>query len=532
MEEVVVFHYHLLAGGVTTVILQSARALLEQTPRIGRIRLVCGSRENADAVLALLDPSLRGGSSRVELEVVPMIGYRDRIGGSARRQDSGARREAAALARTLVERFGGPPWWIHNYHLGKNAVFTEAVLIVADRHPDQRIVLHIHDFPESGRFENLAELRRVVSRPLYPSSRNVRYAVINERDRSALVRSGLPETAVFPLSNPAPPPPPPAIGRREVGDRLARRFAGEFPRFDPGRPMLLYPVRTIRRKNVLEAALLARLLPGGMNLVVTLPGLSAQETAYSSAVESCYRRGLVAGLWGIGSRIEEAGVAFADLAAACDAFVSSSVQEGFGYLFVESKARRKRLIARRLDVLAELEDALTGPEDALYRDLRVPIAPLERRRLAAAYSKRLRAAARLYPSASAERLREEARRLLAGPAVDFSFLPVEAQIETLRRSADERFAREIAGLNASIFRPSQQLPPDRSELIERTFGLARYAVEVRELFGSFERVVAEPADPVSAPSARGSADETGPVHERLLALFADIGHFRLLYDPG
>ena len=52
--------------------------------------------------------------------------------------------------------------------------------------------------------------------------------------------------------------------------------------FDPEKPVFLYPVRAIRRKNIFEAALIAMIAGNGGNLIQTLPGISDQEIKYSN----------------------------------------------------------------------------------------------------------------------------------------------------------------------------------------------------------------------------------------------------------
>ena len=57
----------------------------------------------------------------------------------------------------LQERFGGDNavWWVHNYHLGKNPLFTEALLRLAADPRGPRLVLQPHDFPEAGQIPGI-----------------------------------------------------------------------------------------------------------------------------------------------------------------------------------------------------------------------------------------------------------------------------------------------------------------------------------------------------------------------------------------
>ncbi|HVP18318.1 MAG TPA: hypothetical protein VMU36_04925, partial [Spirochaetia bacterium] len=112
--DLVVFHYHLLPGGVTTVIRQGVEALARFSRRAARVRIVAG-RVPQD------------GQAFPGTEVIcfPDIDYASErsLGGPIWKE------RAQRLADTLREHFGGNDavWWVHNYHLGKNPLFTEAL---------------------------------------------------------------------------------------------------------------------------------------------------------------------------------------------------------------------------------------------------------------------------------------------------------------------------------------------------------------------------------------------------------------------
>ncbi len=509
LRDIVIFHYHVRSGGVTSVILLSIRAIAAELPEVRRIRLVVGEEPDAKLQAVLSSIASAAGAPRVEIETFPELRYT--LPGQAALPDP------ARIARLLTERWGGALWWVHNYHLGKNPPFTQALLSVAGERPEQRILLHIHDLPEAGRFENLKELHRSVTLPLYPALPNVRYAVINEQDRRLLVEAGLPEEVVLLLHNPVSPQSLPEVDSLQVRRRLADRFEHEFPSFDAGKPLLLYPVRTIRRKNVLEAGLLSALSPDASNLIVTLPGISPKELRYSAAVQDSFRRGIVKGLWGIGDRLAEADLDFPALAASADRIVSTSIQEGFGYLFVDSLRWRKPLVARRLDILDGIADLLGSPSVRQYEQLLVPIDASGRAELIAAYDRYIDSVedALIRPDG----LRAALRANLASEAVDFSYLSLEVQIRVLEACADPGVRSELLRMNAELLDGLERMPPpapDLGEAVERRFGFPSYAAALRGVIGSFDRVF-------PPGSARG--DE---VHESLCAASEVRESFRLL----
>ena len=508
-EDIVIFHYHVRSGGVTSVILLSIRAIAAELPEVRRIRLVVGEEPDARLRSVLSSIAAGAGAPRVEIETVPELRYT--LPGQKALPDPDG------LSRLLVERWGGALWWVHNYHLGKNPPFTQALLSVAGERAEQRILFHIHDLPEAGRLENLKELHRSVTLPLYPALPNVRYLVINEQDRRLLVEAGLPGEIVFLLHNPVSSQPLPAVDSRQVRERLAESFGREFPGYSSGSPILLYPVRTIRRKNVLEAGLLSALSPDAPNLVVTLPGISPRELGYSRAIEERFRRGIVKGLWGIGDRLPEAGLDFPALAASADRLVSTSLQEGFGYLFVDSLRWRKPLVARRLDILDGIADLLSSPAVRLYEQLLVPIDPAERAELLAAYDRSIDdvEGALIHPDA----LRAAIRSRLTREAADFSFLPLEAQSRVIEASGDPGVRAELVRMNARLLEGLDRMAAPAAalgEAVERRFGFPSYAAALREILGSFDRV--------SIPAGAQGED----VHRRLCAASEVPENFRLL----
>ena len=304
MRKISIFHYHLKPGGVTDVIRMGAEAVIEHLPEVELLRIVCGAPDDIEEIRTVLNKKAetagRGKAPgfRLEVSICPEIGYSSENG-----QESPP--SPGELAALLKRKFGDSCWWVHNYHLGKNPVFTAALLLTAAEVPTQKILFHIHDFPECARFDNLGRLREAgISNP-YPQTPNVAYALINSRDRRILTDAGLPADRIFLLNNPVGQTPPAAeaadpsvrIGRLGL---LHKHFRRTFPACSPENRTVFYPVRSIRRKNILEAGLICAASEEKVNLVVGLPGVSAQEKNYSSICEQCFREGLIPGNLGLG----------------------------------------------------------------------------------------------------------------------------------------------------------------------------------------------------------------------------------------
>lgn len=534
----VVLHYHLLPGGVTGVIVEGTRALLHQMPEIDRITVVCGRQDNAEAVrgLVLGGSGDRLGPDRFSVEVEPLVDYLGRANPG----------DEAAIRRMLLERYcrNDAVLWVHNYQLGKNPALTRAVVAIAAERPRQRLILQIHDFPECARYENLARLEREVPGTLYPLRTNVRYALINSRDRSLLISAGIPERHAVLLENPveveeSPPLRESALVRpeaAEVRERLFAAFGSRFPAAAPDAPVLLYPVRTIRRKNVLEAGFIAASADAPMNLFVTLPGVSVQERVYSQMVAETFRAGLIPGLWGFGREMEAIGLSFADVVTASDMVVSSSVQEGFGYQFINALTWGRPLLARYLDVLDAVTPIFDGHPHTLYRSVDVPLSSPSIRSLRPylrlRYQEYLDRLGASLPDASITLLGEEVSALVSADTVDFSYLPAQVQYSLLKDLRDPGFRADIWALNSGLFESLGRLlrtpAPPLLERVRERYGAAAYVRAFRALLDSFEHDSLPAASAEDGASTAGAPDSR--VRRNLVAAFSHLQNARLLFE--
>ncbi len=522
MTDLVILHYHFLPGGVSGVVQAAVRALRRYDAGIGRVTL--GAAAFPEQVFA--------GTAGLAAELIPELGYRD--GGDLPSAIVAA--EGRGLAESLLRRFGSEKavWWVHNHHLGRNPVFTQAILEVA-RSGRQPLLLQIHDFPECGRYDSLARLRRSLAAPPYPVGPSVRYALINRRDLAVLREAGVPAGQLYLLENPL------ETGGEQTG--AAGATAAQVKRAlglaDADRPLLLCPVRCIRRKNVLEAALLCRLHSAPADLAVTLPGVSAEERDYSRQVRRAFGRGWVRGVFGAGPRLESKGLGLEDLFRAGDLVLSASVQEGFGYPFLQSLAWGRPLLARELDVLEGMRDLFDGQPAGFYREVRAPLAAGPRRRLREAYRGKLErlAGMGILPAEAAAELGQRLELLCDEPAVEYSFLPAAGQLDLLRAAGRQpRLASELRELNRGPLEAMERLlgegrrlreagQPGCRELAERIdmrFGLRRFAEAFAGICRSFG------GQPAAAGSAAAVPDEAA-IWDRVIRRFATVENVRLLH---
>lgn len=520
-----IFHYHFLTGGVGTVVQQALEVFHSHLPEIRSIELVAGR----------IPEGIRGAISRYngKWTVVPEIDYRDPGKGDKKE----IAEDAGKLARRLLDSFGSDDsiWWVHNYHLGKNAVFTQALLQIIYSGGTQRIIMQIHDFPECGRFQNLRYLLNTLTLDPYPLSPWVRYAVLNQRDRDILVQAGIPAQVVFLLENPVLIDRVPEQ-RSSVRHTLKRVFGKSFPNFDPQAPLLFYPIRTIRRKNAMEAVLLCRLLEFPANILITLPGVSTAEKSYSEVVEKIFADGLCPGLWGIGTALQRENLSFEDLVAGSDLVLSTSVQEGFGYLFINSLLWSLPLLARELDILEGLKGLFAAYPAYFYDRILVPFT--EGSSLRKAYRSKILSLSDLLPEEEKQRLLSSAETLLRDDLVDFSYLPVTEQDRFLRELASSeklgicrrengRILSELKTLLSSsrLHRGRESGWSDNLRFeVQRRFGAAAYAEGFRSLTASFG------THPAPSAESNGGGDPGRSIREAVLKAFLKIEHLRLLYD--
>ena len=450
---VAIVHYHFRKGGVTRVVTSALRSL----EALG-IRVAVLAGEGAS------DPDLEG-----RVTVVPGLGYRDDFALNAvseLEQD---------LRRAAREALGGDPdcWHLHNTSLGKNRVWTACVAAMA--RSGEPMVLQLHDFAEDGRSKNykvlasdLAAAEGGLASSLYPVGPNVLYATLNSRDRSRLVASGLPEDRSRVLPNPA------------------SKWTGGAAPWDTGLVgldrLILYPSRSIRRKNLGEALFWSATLESGAGIGLTLdPENPTARPVYD-------RWKALAERWKAPVRFElgrRADLSFDGLIASADAILTTSVAEGFGLAFLEPWTAGKGLLGRDLPGITQDFQEKGLDLNGLYTALQIPVSWIGLDRLR-------------------DRAREKLVEALAAFGVDWEEAVFEAGFEAWVRDGLVDFGRldeslqELvlerlftnAGARGECLPKSliQDVPGDRIEtnrqLVEAEFGLESYGSQLFSVYQS------------------------------------------------
>jgi len=294
-------HYHLRPGGVT-------RVLQEQTAEFFRrgIPFLTISAGPASAVMG-------------EHREIPWLDYAMDAAGSEEYLKQSLDTIVRDLPRPHI-------WHIHNPTLGCHP--TMAALVDELARANERLILHIHDFAEDARLENLRRLQQ--GPPWFPCGERIHYVVLTKRDHDILCRAGLPEENITILGNPVTPHPLPVSAR--------------------DKPTVLYPTRAITRKNIGEMLLLATLAPAGTSFATTLsPAASRYQEEYQHWQDTARELDLPVS-WAIAETQDRP---LAELIAQSTHLLSTSTQEGFGMAFLESIAWQRPLIGRAIPHIQE-----------------------------------------------------------------------------------------------------------------------------------------------------------------------------------
>lgn len=496
MLDLAVVHYHLLPGGVTSVIRDGLRAIIQHRPGLLRsIHLFAGQRDGVDTVVA----SLRSAVATVGADTDVRATVDQRLDYANVKTETANWRLAESVGPNTI-------WWLHNHHLGKNVPFTRALLAGALT-GSAKVLLQIHDFPESGRLDSYQELRAALGSSLYPFGPDLRYAVISRRDYKILSAAGIPAPFLHLLWNPVAPMPP-----ERPPSEMAATIAG-------GRKFWLYPVRARRRKNVLEAGLLAR-IAGHAAVGVTLPAISSSESSYYRKAAALFRNGTLPGQIGLAAQPRFLGHSLAQFAGAADAVVSSSIEEGFGYQYLHAQQWCLPLIARKIEAIEGFHDLLQSPSTVLYDRLDCPIPHAYRMLLSTHYRTRLSAIAPLLPETTLRTINSQIKTVIAGPLVDYSYLSFELQQSVAARCRDPQELRQLRAANSDLFDCIRALPERTPNAIadkelERRFGATAFAKRAAEMLTW---------EPWTINSGNADADA-------VLSHFAAAPYQRLLFDP-
>lgn len=345
--KLIVVHYHLRPGGIRRII-ELATPHVARALRASSVTLACGE---------VNDQAWNEGFTRalqpvpVKFVVQPTFNYLS----EQHRPPTGLRQTmVAALDQLLAE---ATPQnclvWAHNLGIARNLLLSVELARACEQR-GVRLLSHHHDWWFDNRWLRWPEMRRSgvrtladAARAVFPAHATIRHIGINRSDARVLQRHfGRRARWVPNLTTRAAPP---DQSRVRMTQRWLRSRLGV-----PDAPVWLLPCRLLRRKNIAEALLLTRWLRPDAWLVTTGGVSSRDEQSYFRKLSLAARRNgwplRLAVLDGSASSRRTPSVA--ELLAASECVLLTSVQEGFGLPYLEAAAAARPLIARSLPNIA------------------------------------------------------------------------------------------------------------------------------------------------------------------------------------
>ncbi len=403
-----VLHYHLQRCGVRTVITNSLRSLIAhgQFQKLHIDLISCDTRRPNGQSLTdeLRQFALHHQATQTSINPIeiPALTYRDQP--FANRDELFQQAEQLAqllISETQLEQNPtSAPYLLHthNANLGKNPLLTLAIKILADKLQHQNlpawILFQMHDFAEDHRPACWAALRdcsgtsdpKLAVEMMYPNSPRIFFACINSHDQQNFIQAGIDphRTTVLPnsidietfSSAPLTRMSPAQLQSLKINpidfaadlkNRIAAFAKKNGYHFDPTRKIIVSPIKTIRRKNVIESILLLLLInqtnqtDDDYQLLINLPASTPDDLAYCRAVENFVKKNQLPVTIGFGTEILAGGhhrqihsdgsvisYSLIDLLHLSHAVFTTSIQEGFGYVFHEPWLTQKAVLGRNL----------------------------------------------------------------------------------------------------------------------------------------------------------------------------------------
>lgn len=441
-SRVAILHYHLQRGGVSTVIENACRAL--------------ASRGIRACVLVGEEPPAGCGLNACTL---PALAY-----GSRLKDVDDLYLQLRTAARKLLD--GDPDiWHIHNHSLGKNDVFPQLPAKLAEE--GERVVLQPHDFAEDYRPANYAHLCARLEPEdfsrIYPHSPCVNYALLNSRDLEFMSKAGIDRQRLHLLPNAVDPF---ASGIAE----MATDSSGS------SLPLILYPTRAIRRKNIGELLFWASALKGRARFGITLaPQNPRERPLYDRWVEFARKLDLPID-FELGKRRD-----LPDLIAASRAVITTSLAEGFGMAFLEPWTAGRPVIGRRLAEITEDFSDMGIDLGACYDSLDIPIEWLGRDRVLDQIRLARGQMLRLYGiSPSVHDRAETEDAVLDKAAVDFGRLGEELQRDAIEFASSQSSGGKLGDILDRL--PDHNTIEANSEAIVRNLSVDRYAERLLNIY--------------------------------------------------
>jgi glycosyltransferase involved in cell wall biosynthesis len=325
-----IFHYHLNPGGVTRIIESQIQALKKVSNY--NVCLLTGHCEN----------KLWYEKQKVTVVEDNLFNYLTDVDDLEKKYQ-----HIVKVFHTWCTKEG--VLHVHNLNLGKNPLVTLAVSEMA--HDGYKVLNHAHDFAED-RPQNINFLKKIFKELsnrdyldiLYPDIINYHFATLNGYDLDRLKKKKIPESRCALLPNPVVFNQSTAVsGFDEIKNEIVTKLSLEQSKL-----IVTYPVRVIRRKNIAEFVLFAALYSDRANWIVTQPPKNPiEKEQYDKWTAFCKQENIKI-CWEAGNKVD-----FENLIRASDFCFTTSIQEGFGMVYMEPWLLDTPVIGRDIKMVTE-----------------------------------------------------------------------------------------------------------------------------------------------------------------------------------
>jgi hypothetical protein len=442
-------HYHLKPGGVTTVIAHQVAAV----------------SSSCETLVLSSQPPPYGRGIGTEVAPLPLLAYDHEI-----HQTFSPQQLARSINEAIHNKWPGgcDVLHVHNPTLAKNKQLLKALEILRDK--GIAMFLQIHDFAEDGRPDAYCQDDYVA---------NVHYGVINSRDYELLVQAGLKKEGLHRIANKILP-----FNRHR-----------DTPLMEGEEELVLYPVRAIRRKNIGEALLLSLFIEKNHTIGITLPPNSPGDIASYRQWQTFIQQHHFSVKLELGLNHD-----FKQLQSKAAYFITTSLNEGFGFAFLEPWTGSKMVFGRNLPHVCQDFTAKGVKLDHLYHGLYVPMDAVEPKSIKShdeSFFSRWQSAVMHHADAFGCSLdpgtvNDAFLRLSTDGAIDFGVLDQTAQMHALENiKIDAYYRQRVIKLNPWLdcqspfkSRIHQETINHNNAVVREHYGNHRYAKTLLKIYNA------------------------------------------------
>lgn len=448
---VVFVHYHLRGGGVTRVIEHAVESLERQGIKTSVVVGESPSETTLDNVLVhkkLAYNEVASSPSVLKDEIIHLC------------------KEATGLTPDI--------WHFHNHNLGKNISSPQLVKELSDS--GQPVVLQIHDFPEDGRPLNYRYLSKNlnvddIGSIMYPLAGNVHYVTLNRRDKSFLLRTGMPVDQISVLPNIVHLP------QSEDWKNQSKKIK-ELHSFEP---FVLYPTRAIRRKNIGEFLLFSALGNNDTRFAITLSPNSPEEIVFYEKWVEFARGKKLPVLFELALK---SNLPFIELMRSARYIMTTSITEGFGLTFLEPWLADKLLYGRNLpDITKDFADE--GIDlSSLYDRIDIPLDLIDQKNVEKKIETGLKRTYEAYQRDFKSNYADQAlKAAICDNRIDFGKLDEDDQQKVISKVLSSNVLKDsLSGRSPNISDQSDTIVRKNKKIIEEKYNEQVYAKRLLNIY--------------------------------------------------